>query len=250
MKSLKMPSLSGSTLKWIAIVSMLIDHTGAALIRPLSYKVPESLAGLRQFLNGAYPVMRGVGRIAFPIFCFLLVEGFTHTKSAAKYALRLFLFALLSELPFDFALSSNLFSWRHQNVYFTLLIGLLVMMGVSWFEHLRVKNNLQYWLCILMQGAVAVGGLCLAKALYTDYGFKGVFLIEVLYFLRLDRRVQAIFGAIAISWETFGPLGFLPVWFYNGRRGRQMKYFFYWFYPVHLIVLGFLKLAVTGQFAL
>lgn len=245
---IKFPSISGSALKWIAIIAMLIDHTGAALLWPLSYKVTS--LSLYRFLTGLYPVMRGVGRIAFPIFCFLLVEGFCHTRNVRKYAVRLFIFALVSELPFDFALANELISVRHQNVFFTLLIGLLVMMGVSYFERLPVKNNAQYWLFLLMQGAVAAGGLFLAKFLYTDYGFKGVFLIEVLYFLRMDRRVQAIFGAIAISWELYGPLGFIPVWFYNGQRGKQMKYFFYWFYPVHLLLLGFLKLAVTGQFRL
>ncbi len=241
MKSLQMPSLSGSTLKIIAITSMLIDHTGAAVLRPLQRALPESMEGTRQFLNACYPVMRGIGRIAFPIFCFLLVEGFCHTRSAGKYAGRLFFFALISELPFDFALADNLFSRHHQNVYFTLLIGLLVMMGVSYFERFPAKKEWQHWCCLAAQAAIAVAGLYLAKALYTDYGFKGVFLIEVLYFLRLDRKVQAIFGALAISWETWGPLGFVPVWFYNGTRGRQMKYFFYWFYPVHLIVLGILK---------
>lgn len=250
MNSMKLPSLSGSTLKIFAIVTMMIDHTGAALIGPLRYSVPASMENLRQFFVALYPVTRAIGRLAFPIFCFLLVEGFMHTRSAAKYALRLFLFALVSELPFDFALANSLFSWHHQNVYFTLLIGLLVMMGVSWFEQKPARTALQRWYCFLMQALISVGGLYLAKIMYTDYGFKGVFLIEVLYFLRLDRRLQAIFGAIAISWEAWAPLSFIPVWFYNGTRGKQMKYFFYWFYPVHLIVLGFFKLAITGQFRL
>ncbi len=244
-KKWKAPSLSASVLKWIAIVTMLIDHTGAAVVQPLFYRVqPGPLA---DFLSAAYPVMRGIGRIAFPIFCFLLVEGFSHTRSAKKYALRLLVFALLSELPFDFALANELISPRHQNVYFTLLIGLLVMMGVSYFANRPVAHKAQSWLYLLCQGAIAAGGLFLAKYLYTDYGFKGVFLIEVLYFLRLDRRVQILFGAIAISWELYGPLGFLPVCFYNGKRGRQMQYFFYWFYPAHLVLLGIAKWAITGR---
>ncbi len=247
MKSLTMPSISGSTLKKIAILSMLIDHTGAAVLRPLQRALPQSMETLRQLLTPGYTVSRAIGRIAFPIFCFLLVEGFCHTRSAVRYAGRLFLFALISELPFDFALANSLTDWHHQNVYFTLLIGLLVMMGVSYFERLPAKNAPMHWLCLAMQAAIAVAGLYLAKYLYTDYGFKGVFLIEVLYFLRLDRRVQAIFGALAISWETWGPLGFVPVWFYNGKRGKQMKYFFYWFYPAHLVVLGILKTMLNGM---
>lgn len=246
----KRPSLSGSTLKLIAISTMLIDHTAAAVVRPLRYILPENMSALNDFLGAAYPVMRDIGRLAFPIFCFLLVEGFLHTRNAAKYAWRLFIFALISELPFDFALANRLFSNHHQNVYFTLLIGLLVIMGISYFERRPARNAFERYGFLLMQGVIAAAGLYLAKILYTDYGMKGVFLIEVLYLLRLDHRVQTIFGALAISWEACGPLGFIPVWFYNGQRGKQMKYFFYWFYPVHLIVLGFFKLAITGTFQL
>lgn len=246
-KVLKRPSISGSTLKIFAIITMMIDHTGAAVIGPLRYSSPE---GMRQFFTALYPVTRAIGRLAFPIFCFLLVEGFIHTRSTVKYALRLFIFALISELPFDFALADRLFSWHHQNVYFTLLIGLLVMMGVTYFEQRPAKNAPQRWFFLLMEALILAGGLYLAQRMYTDYGFKGVFLIEVLYFLRFDRRLQSVFGAIAISWENWAPLSFILVWFYNGTRGKQMKYFFYWFYPVHLIVLGFFKLAITGQFRL
>lgn len=229
---------------------MLIDHTGASVVRTLPYYLPESYASLGRFLAFIYPIMRGIGRIAFPIFCFTLVEGFCHTRNAVKYAMRLFLFALISEIPFDFALTNHLFSNQHQNVYFTLWIGLLCMMGISYFERRMTENTWKNLFYILMQAAVALCGLFLAKYLYTDYGFKGVFLILVLYYLRSDHRIQTVFGAIAISWETWGPLGFLPVWFYNGKRGKQSKYFFYLFYPVHLLILGFIKLAITGQIQL
>lgn len=238
---MKKPSLTGSDLKRIAVVTMLIDHVGSALIGPIRSALPESYTVLAEFLRQLYPVMRGVGRLAFPIFCFLLVEGFLHTRNAVSYAKRLFLFALISEIPFDFALARNLFSWRHQNVYFTLLIGLLVMMGISYLEKKTPRSEAERLLNGLCQILIAAGGLYLAKYMYTDYGFKGVFLIEVLYALRHDRKIQAIFGAVAISWETYGPLGFIPVWFYNGERGKQNKAFFYWFYPVHLLLIGIFK---------
>lgn len=238
---MKHPSVSGSTLKIAAIILMFIDHVGAAIVGPLRSSLPENMQALAEVMRTLYPIMRGVGRLAFPVFCFLLVEGFLHTRNSVKYAQRLFLFALISEIPFDFALGRSLFSWHHQNVYFTLLIGLLVMMGVSWFEK---KGSGVF--SLLMQALIAAAGLYLAKYMYTDYGFKGVFLIEVLYFLRHDRRIQAIFGAIAISWEAWAPLAFIPIWFYNGQRGRQLKYFFYWFYPVHLVLLGFLKMWLVG----
>lgn len=238
--------VSGSTLKWIAIITMMIDHTAAALIRPLRINLPDTMYDLKLFLNEIYPHMRNIGRIAFPIFCFLLVEGFIHTKNAARYAWRLFVFALISELPFDFALRATLYSPRHQNVYFTLLIGLLVMIGIDYFENKPADRPWKNLLCCMIQPLIAVAGLFLAKSLYTDYGFKGVFLIEVLYFCRHSRLQQTILGAVTISWEAYGPLAFIPVWFYNGKRGRQHKYFFYWFYPVHLVILGFLRLWITS----
>ena len=115
------------------------------------------------------------------------------------------------------------------------------MMGMSVFEYRQSITRFGNYFNLLMQIAIAAGGLWLAAFLHTDYNYKGIFLIIVLYSLRLDRKLQAIFGAITISWEAVAPLAFIPIWFYNGERGRQLKYFFYWFYPVHLLILGFLR---------
>lgn len=115
--------LSGSTLKLIAIITMLIDHIGAAVIARLLIAGQGS-----EMLYKIYYAMRAVGRVAFPIFCFLLVEGFFYTGSRKKYALRLFGFALLSEIPFDLAFSGKILEFGYQNVFFTLLIGLLTIM--------------------------------------------------------------------------------------------------------------------------
>ena len=233
-------SLSGSTLKMIAIITMLIDHIGASVVGPMRQQLPVG-NHIGDFCRLIYPHMRNIGRLAFPIFCFLLVEGFLHTRNVKKYALRMFLFSLISELPFDYAFSNHLIYNLHQNVYFTLWIGLLVMMGMSYFEFRFTTSRTGKYINLIMQVLIAGCGLWLARFLHTDYSYKGVFLIIVLYSLRLDRKLQAIFGAITISWEAFAPLAFIPVWFYNGQRGRQMKYFFYWFYPVHLFILGFLR---------
>lgn len=233
-------SLTGSSLKILAVITMLIDHMGAAIVGPLRQTLPEgNVTG--DICRQLYPHMRNIGRLAFPIFCFLLVEGFLHTRNVKKYAFRMFLFALISELPFDYAFSNHLIRNAHQNVYFTLLIGLLVMMGMSYFEYRYPNTQIDHYINLFMQIFIAAAGLWLAGFMHTDYNYKGVFLIIVLYSLRFDRNLQAIFGAITISWEMYAPLAFLPVWFYNGQRGRQMKYFFYWFYPVHLLILGFLR---------
>ena len=119
-------SLSGTALKRIACLSMLVDHLGASLLENGLFRcsaIDPRLVGLDQLLRLA-------GRLAFPIYCFLLVEGFLHTHDLKKYALRMLGFALISEWPFDWAFFSGVY-WGHQNVYFTLLLGLLAMKALD-----------------------------------------------------------------------------------------------------------------------
>lgn len=225
----KFSGISGSTLKFIAIASMLIDHIGAAVLEKglLVSRLVRSDAVLYDRLISLDRILRAIGRPAFPIFCFLLVEGFLHTRDSKKYALRLFLFALISEIPFDMAIYGTPVNWNMQNVFFTLLIGLLVMMACTYSS----KN-------VWIQSLIFALGLGAGYLLHTDYGFKGVLLIEILYFFRYDRKPQCIAGAIAFSWEMTAPLAFLPILAYNGQRGLSLKYFFYLFYPVHLLLLA------------
>ena len=119
------PGLSGTALKRIACLSMLVDHLGASLLENGLFRcsaIDPRLVGLDQLL-------RLVGRLAFPIYCFLLVEGFLHTHDLKKYALRMLGFALISEGPFDWAFFSGVY-WGHQNVYFTLLLGLALILAL------------------------------------------------------------------------------------------------------------------------
>ena len=118
-------SLSGTALKRIACLSMLLDHIGASLLENGLFKQGSFWPGDVQ-LDG---VLRLAGRLAFPIYCFLLVEGFLHTHDFKKYALRMLGFALISEWPFDWAFFSGVY-WGHQNVYFTLLLGLLAILAI------------------------------------------------------------------------------------------------------------------------
>ena len=118
-------SLSGTALKRIACLSMLLDHIGASLLENGLFKQGSFWPGDVQ-LDG---VLRLAGRLAFPIYCFLLVEGFLHTHDFKKYALRMLGFALISEWPFDWAFFSGVY-WGHQNVYFTLLLGLLAIPAI------------------------------------------------------------------------------------------------------------------------
>lgn len=235
--------ISGSTLKWIAIITMLIDHIGASILtKQLLYmgSNPEDFggvsAGFIEQYNNLYYIMRAtriIGRIAFPIFCFLLVEGFLRTKDLKKYLSRMTLFALLSEIPFDLIFSGELIYWGYQNVMITLLIGMLTMYGCKVIEE-KIPDRVGQFVA---WGACFAAGAVVAELLKTDYGAKGIIPIMVLYFLRHFKLYQMIGGALSFVWELPAPLAFLFIGFYNGKRGMRMKYFFYLFYPVHLLLL-------------
>lgn len=247
----KTPGISGSTLKLIAITTMFIDHTGATVIRAIQQQDSILSSPQRRALWAQiYSLSRSIGRIAFPIFCFLLVEGFLHTRNVKKYAGRMFLFSLISEPPFDLALRGSWYYPSKQNVYFTLLIGLLVIAAFSRIcgfpreaapgagatsgkTEAAGRPIFLRWLWPVILAA----GMYLANWLNTDYNFKGVFLIGILYLLRRDRLFQSAAGAAGVAWEMPAPIAFLPVYFYNGTRGLRIKYFFYWFYPAHLLLL-------------
>lgn len=223
--------ISGSTLKLIAIITMLIDHTGATVLRAvLRLPAVSGNSQLYALWTSIYTTSRSIGRLAFPIFCFLIVEGFLHTRNVWKYAGRLALFCLISEIPFDIALKGSWYFPAKQNVYFTLLIGLLVLIAIA---YLTENGTRHLYLAIL---PIALG-MWLANWINTDYNFKGVLLIALLYLMKSSRLYQCLGGAAAVAWELPAPLAFVPVYLYNGTRGRQMKYLFYWFYPVHLMIL-------------
>ena len=233
-------TFSGTALKTIACITMLVDHIGASCIEA-GLLLPELERG--EVSGGAWDqlslfqldrVLRFTGRLAFPIFCFLLVEGFVHTHNVKGYLGRLVLFGLLSEVPFDLAFFRTPFALDHQNVYWTLALGVLAMAGLKRFEK---ENGLPGW-----QGLVWAGGCAaLALAANTDYNAIGVLIICALYLTRADRKRQCLAGAVLFLFELTAPLAFVLVWFYNGQRGAcspLQKKAFYWFYPVHLLVLA------------
>ena len=233
-------AISGAVLKRLAILSMLVDHTAAILVRRyVSMAGSQMTPQQREFWKSVYYYMRRFGRLAFPIFCFLLIEGFLHTRDVKKYASRLFLFALISEYPFDFALHHAQPLMTKQNVFFTLLIGLLVLIGIRVFRGI-----------IPIQLMIMVVGMIFARELRTDYNYHGVFLIELLYITRFSRFWQSGCGAAYMQYyeKMPTPLAFIPIYLYNGTRGRQIKYFFYFFYPAHLLILGVLAYYMLPQF--
>lgn len=212
--------LTGSTLKWIAIITMLIDHIGAGILEQL----PGFFVGSTIYRIDF--VLRLIGRIAFPIFCFLLIEGFLHTSNIKKYAGRLFLFALISEIPFDLAFKHKILEFSYQNVFFTLFIGLMTLIAIKHFENNKA-----------MKIVSMLAGVLLAQVLHTDYAGFGVVFILLLYMFRDNIKLRNIVSSIAIIWEITAPIAFIPITLYNGERGMRMKYFFYIFYPGHLFII-------------
>ncbi len=223
-------------LKLIAIITMLIDHVGLGVVGRLMMTNPG--------LYDCYRIMRGVGRIAFPIFVFLLVEGLHNTRNIKKYALRLGIFALISEIPFDLAFHAKILEFTYQNVFFTLFMGLLVIWVMD--NAVRVVENKVFR--ILLMTAAFVTGAVAAELLRTDYGAMGILCIAVIYLFSRNRRLQLIAGCIAFLWEAEALFAFIPIAFYNGRRGWKLKYIFYVFYPLHLFLIYLVCLAMGMKF--
>lgn len=238
--------ITGSTLKLIAMITMLIDHIAATLIyRTMNHEMlingivtieqKDAYISEHIIMYGAYMVMRAIGRIAFPIFCFLLVEGFLYTRNKGKYALRLGIFALISEIPFDLAVRNTICSLEGQNVFFTLLLGLLAMICLERIKKkYGEKKGLFFLTMIFFMG--------IAFFLKTDYAAGGVWVIIVMYLFHEDKMKRMGFGVFALlscgMMECFAFVNLFFIDKYNGKRGSSLKYIFYLFYPVHLLILA------------
>lgn len=235
--------LSSSDLKWIAIITMFIDHFGAVvfIIYTSIYAGNADITSADQI----YTVIRNIGRTAFPIFCFLLVEGLYHTRDIKKYLVRLFCFCLISEIPFDLALSDQWFNFASQNVFWTLFLGLAAIAIMHFLDCKSSDGDYREIPSISWISAkflIAAAFMLAAELLDTDYGGIGVALIVVLYMFRERRLLQCIIGYLCFFWERWCFPAFIVIWFYDGRKGMRLKYFFYLFYPCHLILLYVLRI--------
>ena len=233
----------GRTLKIIAVITMILDHVGAFLF---VYATPLYNQGAELVANSEmwYQVMRQIGRIAFPLFCFFLVEGFFHTRDSFLYLARLMCFAVLSEIPFDLAVSSKVVSWKNQNVFFTLALGLGMMMvpkAVTNPQKEKREKASLYPHIDLFHPLVIIAFVVVAELIKCDYTGYGILLIAIFYYTRNRRIVACIAGYLAFLWEPFCLPAFLLIPFYNGKRGKQMKYLFYAFYPLHLLAIVWLR---------
>lgn len=234
--------LTSNMLRTIAVVLMLSDHIWATAM---------------SFGNW----MTYIGRLAFPIFAFQIAEGFVHTSNFKKYALRLLGFAVVTEIPFNLFYSSRWFNPYHQNVLFTLLLGLLAIYVIDNARKNKTAKNIALsvlWLALI----------CLASVIgFVDYGFSGMITVVMFYLLRdfpfawvaqlaamvlinivfFEGQVFPVefFGKmVEIPSQGFAVLSLIPIWLYGGKKGRSskvMQYGFYAFYPVHMLILYLIK---------
>ncbi len=236
MKSLK--CISADMLKILAMVCMVLDHLWATI-------VPDN-----QWMNI-------VGRLTFPIFAFLIAEGYTHTSNFKKYALRLLVFGLISEIPFNFIMAGSWFFPFHQNVLFTMLLGLMCIRAIDKFKKTRTLKR------GLLSALIVVGCLLLSMITFTDYGLIGVLTIIVFYVFR-HFKLAWVCQAVALILmyivffkgqsiiiplgsheyffpiQGFGVLALIPIWMYNGKRyirSKWWQYSVYAFYPLHMALI-------------
>lgn len=221
-------------LKLIAMAFMLIDH--------FAYVMIERGVGLSGDWYMIDRVLRGMGRIAFPIFCFTIVEGFQKTRDAKAYFKRLLLFALVSEIPFDLAFRGRLIDMGYQNVFWTLAIGLWMLIVYEDHTVSEWQRILKLMLCF-----------CIPNILHTDYSVYGVMTIFVMYLFRKEPIKAGLAGYIVLLLQTtaekWAIFGFLLIFLYNGERGKGNKFLYYAFYPVHLLILVLLKNFIVSYLA-
>jgi len=249
---MKKLSVSQEGLKLIATVTMLIDHIGAVLVYSFylsawntgDYALSNQMARL-------YEPLRIIGRIAFPIYCFLLVEGFHRTRNIKKYCIRLVIGMLLSEIPFDLCFSGYI-DWTESSVMVTLLLGCLMMVGMDSFPG--------FWKLLAIPPFYGI-----AEFLGTDYGGNGILLIAMLALTwglpreKLWRTLGFVvclwfgpgvqIGTMDIPMELFGLIALIPMFLYDGKkltRSKWVQWAFYLFYPAHLLILWLIDKLLIG----
>ena len=219
---------SGAQLKYIAFLSMLVDHVNKALIYPML-----TGKGFLDFLSDLFDIF---GRIAFPLFMFFLVEGFFKTRNKLRYFLYLIVFGIISEVPFDLCQSAVIFQPYSNNVMFTLALTLVMIWII---DELKVPTKI-FWYPISI---VIVAGTCLLSMIWgLDYEWHGILIGYFFYIFRNNPIFAIIGGYLSLIKTPWALLGFGLTLTYNGERGKQNKILNYSFYPVHLLILGLLRL--------
>lgn len=250
MENTKRFEVTSMHLHIIAMIFMLFDHLWATVIQD------------NDWLNC-------IGRIAFPIFAFMIVEGYFYTKDLRNYVKRLFLFAIISEVPFDMMISGSYFYPFHQNVIWTFIIGILL---VHFNEKARKINK--FWIRIIVAISTIILGSILGVITMVDYYNAGVLTVLVFYFFRRKKWWNYIAQFILLAYinveilsgfsyeinifgntyylarQAFALLALIPIWLYKGKQGyhsKKLQAIYYGFYPVHLLILGCIRMLLTGM---
>ena len=225
---------NGAQLKYMAFLSMLLDHVNNAMITP--------------YLDGKGPLLHvsnvlGIlGRVAFPLFMFFLVEGFFKTRSRKKYLINLLVFALLSEVPFDLFTSRELFNKNWNNMMFTLALSLATIWIVDEMKGRLAKKSKALW---YGASVLVVAVMCAVAMFFSlDYDYHAIIVAYLFYIFYEKPLYGAALGYLSIIKELYSVLGFAATLTYNGERGKQYKWLNYAFYPVHLLILGLLRVAL------
>lgn len=255
--------ISADFLKIFAVLLMVTDHASEVIIENNLMCNTSSIEELVYWVK-INEVLRGIGRLGFPIFAFLLVEGILHTHDVKKYITRMAVFAVISEIPYDYACNGG-FTWAGQNIFLTLTLALIMIVVFQKIEKKPWADG-QKWLGIFV---VCLIFAVINTALGGDYGASGIFMIGAIYFWRNHRLAQCILAPavflgssyvarFVLTWMAGVPkaqlwalsmmdvaaewpaiFAFIFIFFYNGeRRMKKGKYFFYAFYPVHLAILA------------
>ena len=269
--------IDAALMKRIAIITMFIDHATLCFL-----EVARNADGKRIMDTFAWgrtldDIGRGIGRLAFPVFCFLIVEGFLYTRNRWKYLVRLLVFAAISQVPFCLLVFPNS-QKRHADTIFTLAAGYLLIWIVETVAKycrldkylpaahgraesysgpvLRLPGKADHeavrgLLALIPCGAAAYGICRIVKWFGCDYSYGGVICILILYLFYSVREISLV---VAWAWLSFynhnellAVTGFSLIWCYNGKRGKQNKYFFYLFYPGHLLLLYLIRKAIFGN---
>lgn len=231
--------LSSFGLKLIAAVTMLIDHFGFLFL---------------ENHHTLYIIARGIGRISFPIFAFILVEGFYYTHNRIQHGILLGIFAFVSEIPYDLMYGS-FFDLGKQNVLFTLFIGYMMIWGLDSVSMYKVNYSEKLLrkigagrLNIMLELVIMLSGFFVAYFLNGSYSYAGVMIVLCFYVFRKHYIGRAVvnmvfnMGMFGYGLQWLGVFSIFPIAFYNETPGKhRWKYFFYLFYPIHILVLVGLK---------
>lgn len=237
------PEITADGLKLFACMMMLMQTIGISvvekgLIRIDAYTQEQFSALLAEdshmmFLAGVGSVMQLLGGMAVPLFAFLLVEGFLHTADYRRYLLTVGLFALISEIPYDFAMYQAIWEPAGQNALCSMTVSLLML------YFLRMADHRKRGAGILLKLLIVSGGIFWVSLLRAEYGLSIVLLTAVFYLFYARNGWKMALGILISLLHVTGPLAFYGIWCYNEvRTDRIPRYAYYLFYPLHLLLLG------------